>query len=102
MREIINSDFDASQHQIAIVDFWADWCMPCRMLMPVFTKLASEITNVAFYKANVEENNDLVKKHGISGIPALVIFKDGQVQSKLVGMQSEAKIREALQKVMQG
>ena len=100
MKEIFNSNFNATDCPVTIIDFWADWCMPCKMLLPTVTKLASEMTDVAFFKANVEENLELVKEHGISSIPALLIFKNGNVVAKLVGLQSEAKIREALQRAM--
>jgi len=100
MNEIIGSAFNPADYSVAIVDFWADWCMPCKMLMPTLTKLSSEMSEVTFLKANVEENTELVKQHGISGIPALLIFKNGQIVNKLVGLQSESKIREALAKAM--
>ncbi len=100
MKEIINSKFDPAEHDVVIVDFWADWCMPCKMMLPTLTKLSSEMSEVTFLKANVEENTELVKQHGISGIPALLIFKNGQIVNKLVGLQSESKIREALVKAL--
>lgn len=100
MKEITGSVFNPSDYTVAIVDFWADWCMPCKMLMPTLSKLSNEITQVTFLKANVEENTELVKQHGISGIPALLIFKNGQLFDKLVGLQNESKIREALVKAL--
>lgn len=98
MKEIIGSKFDPKDYSVAIVDFWADWCMPCKMLLPVITKLSQEMPSVTFLKANVEENTELAKQHGISSIPALVIFKNGQVVEKMVGVQKESKIQEALQR----
>ena len=100
MNEIVGSSFNPTDYPVVLVDFWADWCMPCRMLMPTLTKLSSEMSEVTFLKANVEENTELVKQHGISGIPALLIFKNGQIVNKLVGLQSESKIREALVKAL--
>jgi len=99
MKEIIESKFEPSDYPIVVVDFWADWCMPCKMLMPLLTKLSKEISNVTFLKANVEENTDLAKTYNVTSIPSIVIFKDGVFAEKLVGLQTEAKIKEAIQKV---
>lgn len=100
MNEIIGSAFNPADYSVAIVDFWADWCMPCKMLMPTLTKLSGEMNEVTFLKANVEENRELAQQYGISSIPALLVFKNGQIVNKLVGLQSESKIREALVKAM--
>ena len=100
MNEIIGSSFNPADYSVAIVDFWADWCMPCKMLMPTLTKLSGEMSEVTFLKANVEENRELAQQYGISSIPALLIFKNGQIANKIVGLQSESKIREALAKAM--
>lgn len=100
MKEIIDSKFNATDYPIAIIDFWGEWCTPCKILMPIITKLSNEFTDIAFFKANVEDNTELASEHGIIGIPALIIFKNGNVVEKLVGVQSEVKIKETLQRVI--
>lgn len=96
MKEIINSKFDPAEHDVVIVDFWADWCMPCKMMLPTFTKLSNELTDVTFVKANIEENVELAKSCNVNSIPTLAIFKKGKLLTTLVGLQQENKIREAL------
>jgi thioredoxin 1 len=96
MKEIINSKFDPSEYDVVIVDFWADWCMPCKMQLPTLTKLSNEMPNVTFIKANVEENVELATSYKIVSIPSLLIFKNGKLLTTLVGLQQENKLREAL------
>lgn len=96
MTEITNSQFDATAHPIAVVDFWAPWCVPCTIFLPTFKRVAQEFTNVAFFKANVDENRELTKQQEIAGIPAILIFKNGTVVKRLVGMQTETQLREAI------
>jgi thioredoxin 1 len=99
MKDITDSKFNPTDYPIALIDFWGEWCTPCKALMPTITKLSNEFTDVAFFKANVENNTELASKHEIIGIPTLVLFKNGNVVEKLVGVQSEVKIKEALQRV---
>ena len=101
MKEIIESDFDAGLYDIAVVDFWADWCQPCHMMMPTYNKIAAEISDVHFFKANIEENNKLTKTHNITAIPAILIFKNGQIVNRLAGIQTETKLRAAIMQAKQ-
>ena len=76
-----------------LVDFWAPWCAPCRMLGPVVEEVAAE--NAGKYhiaKVNVDENQEIPKKFGIRGIPTLMIFKNGQVAATKVGALSKAQL----------
>lgn len=82
-----------SRNHLAVVDFWAAWCGPCRMLAPILEELAGETEGVTFAKVNVDENIDLAMGLGISAIPAVLLFKDGQAVDRVVGMQG----REALE-----
>ena len=73
-----------------IVDFWAPWCGPCRMLGPTIEKLSEKLNGKAkVVKLNVDENPETAGKYGISGIPTVLIFKKGQVNKQLVGLQPE-------------
>ena len=80
-----------------LVDFWAEWCMPCRMLTPTIEKLAKEYNGkVKVGKLDTDANRDVSMKFGISAIPTVILFKDGQVAQKFVGLRHERDFKEAL------
>lgn len=74
-----------------LVDFWAEWCGPCRMMNPVLESLAKDFK---VCKVNVDTNSQLASHYGISSIPALIIFKDGKIVARHVGVTSESSLRE--------
>ena len=83
--------------QPVLVDFWAEWCGPCRMLAPTIEKIADAYVGKAKVgKVDTDANRELAVKYGISAIPTLIIFKDGQVAQKFVGMKSESDLKIAL------
>jgi thioredoxin 1 len=83
-----------------LVDFWAEWCMPCRALAPIIDELAQEFQNkIRFAKVNVDECRDIPAKFGIRGIPTLILFNQGKKVNELVGNQPKEKIRVMLNKV---
>ncbi|MGM0364916.1 MAG: thioredoxin [Actinomycetota bacterium] len=90
----LNFDQEVLQSDLPVlVDFWAVWCGPCKMVAPEIEKLADEKNDVLkFAKLNVDENRDTAIKYGISSIPTLLLFKDGKVAKKLVGAMSKDKI----------
>ncbi len=80
-----------------LVDFWAEWCMPCRALAPILDELATEFHGkVKFAKVNVDECRDIPSKFGIRGIPTLILFKDGKKVNELVGNQPKDRIKTLL------
>lgn len=80
-----------------LVDFWAEWCGPCRMIAPSVEAIAEEYTGKAgVFKMNVDENMNVPQRFGIRGIPTLIVFKGGQEQERIVG----AVTREAIAKVI--
>jgi thioredoxin 1 len=86
--------------QPVVVDFYADWCSPCKILAPVFQRLAEEYAGrLKFVKVNVDEEIPLADRFGISGIPALVIFKDGAIVDSVVGLLPPGELMEKLDRV---
>ncbi|QKX63369.1 uncharacterized protein TRUGW13939_10539 [Talaromyces rugulosus] len=77
--ELINSG------KIIIIDFWAPWCGPCRIISPVFEKLSGEISGPEFYKVDVDEEPDIAQEVGVRAMPTFVAFKDGGKVGELVG-----------------
>ena len=74
-------------HQTVLVDFWAGWCGPCRMLAPALEELAAEHPEVKICKVNIDEDPDLALQYGVMSIPTLVVFRDGQVVRQSSGLQ---------------
>ncbi len=80
--------------KLMLVDFWAEWCAPCRMLSPIVVELADENKDsIRVGKLNVDENPKTATKFGIRGIPTLLFFKEGKVKEQLVGVRSKGEIQ---------
>ena len=80
-----------------IVDFYADWCGPCRALAPVLVELSAEAGGrFKVVKVDAPENPDLTTEYGVSALPTILLFKDGRVTAKLVGLQNKARLLDAL------
>lgn len=77
-----------------IVDFWASWCGPCKVMGPVVEELAGEMELVVFGKVNVDENAELAQRYNILSIPTFIIFKSGQVAEQFAGTLSKAQLQE--------
>ncbi len=102
MSEVILNDTNFEQEVLqhpgpVMVDFWATWCGPCRMLAPVVEEIAKEYAGkVKVCKLNVDEGPDTSSKFRITSIPTLIFFKDGKVVAQTVGLQSKAALQEKL------
>lgn len=93
IQEVINSE------QAVLVDFWAPWCGPCRMLGPVIEELSQDMENKAkFFKINVDENPEIASKYSVSSIPNVMIFKDGEVVENMVGFRPKQDFQNAISK----
>jgi len=96
--ELTNENFEATVNEgVALVDFWAPWCGPCRMIAPVIEELAEEFDGkAAICKINTDEQQELASKFGIRSIPTILIMKDGEVVETMVGAASKAAFAEKL------
>lgn len=93
MKQINSSEFDSViNNGISFVDFYADWCGPCKMMSPVIEEVEKEISNISFYKVNVDEAEEIAARYGIMSIPTFIIFKDGNLLNKIVGGHSKQEM----------
>ena len=94
MKIITASEFnDTIKEGLVLVDFFAEWCGPCKMLGPVLEKVDEEYADVNFVKVNVDDNMELAERFGIMSIPAVYLFKDGEVLNKMIGFSDEYGVR---------
>jgi len=95
--EILNADVPA------LVDFWAEWCMPCKMQTPTIEELAAEYAGrVKIGQVDTDSSREMAMKFGISAIPTLILFKGGQMVNKFVGLQRKADLKAALDAALAG
>ena len=85
---------------VTVVDFWAPWCGPCRMLTPTIEELSTEMTNVKFAKLNVDEAQDIAIKYSVMSIPTIIIFKDGKAMESTIGVLPKSTIKSKIESVI--
>ena len=87
-----NNFNNAIANGTALVDFYADWCGPCRMVSPIVDEIAEEGSEITVGKVNVDDENALAMKYGVMSIPTLIVFKDGQEKTRIVGARPKDAI----------
>ena len=96
VQEINSNNFNSeviNSNQITVVDFFADWCGPCRKLSPILEEVEQELSGkVKFAKINTDENIDSAREYQVSGLPTLLLFKDGKIVERMVGLMPKSSI----------
>lgn len=80
------------ENGVVIMDFYADWCGPCKMLLPVLDELSTELTDIKFCKINVEEVSKFAREHGVRSIPTVKLVKDGEVIGTTMGYKNKTEL----------
>ena len=96
MKVELNNNFDdiINSNAKVLVDFYADWCGPCKMVGPLISQIADEHEDIAVVKVNVDDEMDLAEKFGVASIPTIILFKDGKEAKKNIGAMSKAQLEE--------
>ncbi len=99
VKKVNSNEFNnlVNNNNIVLVDFYANWCGPCKMLSPIVEELSNEINDVVFAKVDVDESSDIASTFGIMSIPTIIIFKNGVVNSKTVGFQSKSELKSLIE-----
>ncbi len=92
--DLSSSNFDSiTSKGLVLVDFWAEWCGPCKMMHPVFERMAKKYRHIKFTRVNVDQNQDISMKYGVQAIPTFILFKDGKQVERMTGAIGEPGIQ---------
>lgn len=103
IKEINDESFQEevkNSSKLTVVDFWAPWCGPCRKLSPLIDEVAKEMDNVKFVKINTDDNLKSAKEFSISGLPSVLIFKNGKPQERMVGLMTKSTLISNIKKYL--
>ncbi len=92
--ELTSHDFDQkkSENELLLVDFWAEWCGPCKSMHPIFSRMAKKYKSVRFARVNVDNAQDIAMRYGVQSIPTFIMFKNGEVANTMIGAVGEPGI----------
>ena len=97
--EVTKQEFEDiinNSHELVVVDFFTEWCMPCLIISPIIEELAEQMQGVKFVKINLDENQELASTYKVTSIPCLIVFKDGEAVDRIIGAQTKEKIEEKI------
>ena len=92
--EVLKSD------KLTLVDFWAEWCGPCKSMHPVFTRVAKKYKQIRFARINVDNSQDIALRYSVQSIPAFIMFRNGEIVNRMVGAVGEPGIHMICKKVL--
>lgn len=98
--DIINSDVKDYMNGSFVIDFYAEWCQPCKNMEPLLEKIAKDHEHLVIGKCNIEENDDLIEEYGIRNIPTLVFIKDGKVVDRFTGTKTLDQLTEKVNLIL--
>lgn len=84
----INEEIIKNSHKVSIIDFYADWCVPCQMLTPILNELDKKYSDLEIFKVNIEETPNINMLYGINSVPTMLFFKDGEEIERKIGLES--------------
>ena len=101
VKDLNSQEFDnAVSTGVTVVDFWAPWCGPCKMMEPAVKELSEEMADVNFYKLNVDQNQDISIRFKVMSIPTILIFKDGDLKDTSIGVLSKDMLESKIKTIM--
>ena len=100
--ELTSATFDneVSKNNLLLVDFWAEWCGPCKSMHPVFTRMAKKYKQIRFARINVDNSQDIALRYSVQSIPAFIMFRNGEIVNRMVGAVGEPGIHKICKKVL--
>nr|WP_277346525.1 thioredoxin [Acidianus sulfidivorans] len=98
-----SNTFDSfiKSHNVAVIDFWAEWCAPCIMLSPIIEELAKDYPNVGFGKVNSDENQDIAGRYGVMSLPTVLFFKNGEPVDEVIGAVPREEIESRIKQLIE-
>ena len=100
--ELTSENFNQEilKNQLLLIDFWAEWCGPCKSMHPIFTRMAKKYKQVRFARVNVDDAQDIAVKYDVQSIPTFIMFKNGEIVNRMVGAVGEPGIHMICKKVL--